>query len=80
MVDCNLIPKLPPLEFTIEGQTLTLEADYYIYYHKVHKVCFSLLRPYKKNMWKLGDPFLQKYYSGYDLKENDETITFWLAK
>lgn len=80
-VDCEQIPSLPDLTFTIDGKDYTLSASDYIL--QVQGSCISSftgldipapLGP----IWIVGDVFLRKYTTVYDLGRN--AVGFATAK
>ena len=82
-VDCSDVDNFPDLEVTFGDKTLKLESSFYI--QKRKQKCYSGVRPkarFKENdpHWVFGDLFLHKYYTEYNLKEDKEEITFYVAK
>ena len=73
-VKCTDVPSFPSLEIKIGGKTLLLESTFYT--RQYGDKCYNLLKG-KGTMWTLGNPFLAKFYTSFDLKE--ETITFHVA-
>ena len=73
-VKCRDVPSFPSLEIKIGGKILLLESAFYT--RKYGDKCYNLLKG-KGTMWTLGNPFLAKFYTSFDLKE--ETITFHVA-
>ena len=63
---------------TLGEKTLTLESSYYI--RVVGDTCYSTIRPKNKERWQIGDVFLAKFYTEYNLKTDEEEITFYEAK
>ena len=77
-VDCDKIEDFPNLVLTIGDKTLTLEPSYYI--RVIGVKCFSGIRPKDSAKWQIGDVFLTKFYTEYNLKKDDESVTFYEAK
>ena len=73
-VKCEDVPSFPSLEIKLGGDTLVLESKYYI--RIVGDRCLNVLLG-QGDRWLLGNPFLAKFYTSFDLK--DATITFHLA-
>lgn len=79
-VECESIPEMPPVTFTFGGHEYKLEASDYIL--NTGGSCISPFMgidiPHLKNLWIVGDAFLRKYYSVYDMGKN--RVGFALAK
>ena len=73
-VKCEDVPSFPSLEIKLGDKTLVLESKYYI--RIAGNKCLNVLLTHP-NKWVLGNPFLTKYYTSFDLK--DATITFHVA-
>ena len=67
----------PDMNIKFGQKIIVLEAKYYI--RNIGQKCYSLLVGLKK-MWVLSDPFLVKFYSVYDMKAGDPSVTFYEAK
>ena len=67
-VDCSTVDSLPALTMNIGGTTFTLEASDYIL--QSDGVCSSAFQNLGMDMWILGDIFIGKYYSIFDLENN----------
>ena len=80
-VKCDKIPSFPDINIIFGRSTLTLESKYYIGVFGPDR-CYSLLRGVNDagKKWTLGDPFLVKFYTVYNIKPNSPSITFYDAK
>ena len=72
-VDCEKVKDLPPLTFYIDGKPFTREGKDYVL--EVQGSCISSFSGLNlpgplANMLIVGDVFLRKYYSVYDLGKN----------
>ncbi|TFK23274.1 endopeptidase [Coprinopsis marcescibilis] len=73
-VDCNKVPSLPDLTFQFGGKPYPLKGSDYIL--NVQGTCISAFTGMDINMpggdslWIVGDVFLRKYYTVYDLGRN----------
>ncbi|KAJ7590976.1 endopeptidase [Mycena floridula] len=72
-VECNTVPSLPALSFKFGGKDYPLDAKDYIL--EVQGTCMSAFTGMDINLpggslWIIGDVFLRKYYTVYDLGRN----------
>ncbi|KAI0092416.1 endopeptidase [Irpex rosettiformis] len=71
-VDCNTVPNLPDLVLYFDGTPYTLKGTDYIL--EAGGTCLSAFTPLDLpnglNLWIVGDVFLRKYYTVYDLGRN----------
>jgi len=80
-VDCELLSSLPDFTFKMDGKNYVLEAADYIL--QVQGSCVSPfmgldMPPQLGQLWIVGDVFLRKHYTVYDLGKN--AVGFALAK
>lgn len=67
-VDCSLIESLPVVKFVIGGTNLTLEPNDYIV--NIDGKCVSSFITMGTDFWILGDVFIGRYYSVFDVGNN----------
>ncbi|KAJ2582950.1 aspartic proteinase precursor, partial [Coemansia sp. RSA 1836] len=73
IVDCKLVPSLPPFTLQMGGKDYVLDAEDYVL--NVQGQCISgfmgmdIPEPLGP-IWIIGDVFLRKFYSVYDLGKN----------
>ncbi|KAH9938150.1 aspartic peptidase A1 [Fomitopsis serialis] len=81
-VDCAKVPDLPDLTFTFDGKDYALKGTDYIL--EVQGTCMSSFTPMDIQMpgggslWIVGDVFLRKYYTVYDVGK--DAVGFAKAK
>lgn len=73
IVDCNRVPEFPDITFRLSGHNFSLSPDDYIL--KAQGMCLSTfigmdIPPPAGPLWIVGDVFLRRYYSIYDLGKN----------
>ncbi|KAF6202364.1 hypothetical protein GE061_004763 [Apolygus lucorum] len=69
-VDCNRISDYPKLSFVIDKNTYELEPEDYITTHSFlwMKRCRASITTQANNSWILGDTFISKFYTVWDVK------------
>jgi len=73
-VDCSKVPHLPDLSFYFGGKAYPLKGSDYVL--EVQGTCISSFTPMDIKMpdggllWIIGDVFLRRYFTVYDLKRN----------
>ncbi|CAL1688830.1 unnamed protein product [Lasius platythorax] len=68
-VNCNRIPKLPTINFILGGKKFSLTGeDYIIQYDST--TCMSGFSGSDSSLWILGDVFIGRYYTEFDMGNN----------
>ncbi|KAG5351306.1 hypothetical protein C0989_007007 [Termitomyces sp. Mn162] len=72
-LDCSKVPDLPELSFYFDGQAYPLKGSDYIL--EIQGTCISAFTGLDINvpggsLWIIGDAFLRKYFTVYDLGRN----------
>ena len=81
-VECSKVPDLPDLTFVFDGKDYVLKGTDYIL--EVQGTCMSSFTPMDIQMpgggslWIVGDVFLRKYYTVYDVGR--DAVGFATAK
>jgi saccharopepsin len=82
VVDCNRVPSLPPLQLTMGGHKFELLGSEYTL--RFDNVCISVFSGLDlptddgRPMWILGDAFIRKFYSIFDV--TNKRVGFAQAK
>ena len=84
-VDCKDIPTFPDMEIKLGDKVLKVKPDEYIRVKpKLDEddECTSLLYGMDdpEGLWLLGDPLLRQYYTEYNMKADEESVTFYELK
>jgi len=73
VVNCNRISKLPKINFILGGKKFSLTSEDYIVQDIAKdgtKVCTSGFSGFNSSLWILGDVFIGRYYTEFDLGNN----------
>jgi len=65
--DCNAISSYPDITFQLGGSSFSLGPEDYMY--QEGSSCILLIDGSTEEEWILGDSFLRKYYSVYDMEQ-----------
>lgn len=76
VVDCDKINSLPPVSFTIDGFDYNLEGNDYVLKLEDHskQICIVGFLDTTQDVMILGDVFLGKFYTTFNIGQN--TVTF----
>ncbi|KAJ2657972.1 hypothetical protein IW148_004930 [Coemansia sp. RSA 1199] len=69
-IPCSALPTLKPFHFVLGGKRFTMQPEEYIFHDPATGICEVQWMPVSEYLWIMGIPFLQTYYTVYDIKDH----------
>ncbi|KAJ2181162.1 hypothetical protein GGH18_005198, partial [Coemansia sp. RSA 530] len=69
-IPCPVLASLKPFHFVLGGKRFTMQPEEYIFHDPATGICEVQWMPVSDYLWIMGLPFLQTYYTVYDIKDH----------
>ncbi|KAJ1734777.1 hypothetical protein LPJ61_000886 [Coemansia biformis] len=67
-IPCSALGALKPFHFILGGRRFSMAPNEYVFHDPATGVCEVQWMPVSEYLWIMGIPFLQSYYTVYDIK------------